>query len=134
MNLKSIATFILIAFVSLAKAQVSFTAEASKTTLSQNEKLRVDFTMNQDGDNFNPPDFNGFRIFAGPNQSISNTWINGKSSYEKTFSYYLEPISTGTFTIGEAEITIDGQIYRTTPIKITVSDAVVNPNKGYGKD
>lgn len=134
MNLKVLITTFFIAFVSITNAQVSFTAEASKTTLGVNEKLRVDFTMNRDGDNFNPPAFDGFRIFAGPNQSISNTWINGKRSYKKTYSYYLEPLATGTFTIEQAEISIDGQIYKTTPIKITVSDAVASPNKGYGKD
>ena len=39
--------------------------------------------MNKDGDNFTPPDFSGFEVVGGPNQSISNSWINGVRSFSK---------------------------------------------------
>ena len=54
-------------------AQVQFNASASKEKLGINERVRIDFQMNQDGDNFSPPDFDGFRVVGGPNQSVSNT-------------------------------------------------------------
>jgi hypothetical protein len=38
-------------------AQVQFETKVSKTTLGLNERLRVDFAMNIDGDNFNQPSF-----------------------------------------------------------------------------
>jgi hypothetical protein len=34
---------------------VQFDAKVEKTTLGLNERLRVDFAMNIDGDNFNQP-------------------------------------------------------------------------------
>ncbi len=129
-RLKSILFPLFFCFASLAYSQVSFTADASKTKLGVNERLRMDFTMNQDGDNFDPPPFTGFTVVAGPNQSISNTWINGRSSYKKTYSYYLQPNQTGKFNIGQAEITINGKVYKTTPINIMISAAVVSPNSG----
>ena len=43
-------------------AQVQFEARVSKTSLGLNERLRIDFIMNVDGDNFNQPSFDGFRI------------------------------------------------------------------------
>jgi hypothetical protein len=46
-------------------AQVQFEAKVSKTTLGLNERLRIDFTMNDDGDNFSPPSFEGFRVVGG---------------------------------------------------------------------
>lgn len=134
MSLKSIIVSFFLGIAVFANAQVQFTAEASKTKLGVNERLRVDFTMNQDGDNFNPPSFTGFTVVAGPNQAISNTWINGRSSYKKTYSYFLQPTQIGKFTIGQAEITIDGKVYKTTPIDIMVSAAVASPTDGYGKD
>ncbi len=108
-------------------AQVQFEAKASKQTLGINERLRVDFSMNADGDNFSPPSFEGFRIIAGPSQSVSQSWINGRSSFNKTYSYYLLPTQKGTLTIRQALIEINNQIYKTTPIKITVTNAVEQP-------
>ena len=78
-----------------ATAQVQFDAKVSKKRLGINERLRIDFEMNQDGDNFRPPSFDGFRVVGGPNQSISNSWINGKRSFSKTYSYFLAPQTRG---------------------------------------
>ncbi|OYQ36651.1 BatD protein [Flavobacterium cyanobacteriorum] len=104
-------------------AQVEFKAVPSKTKLGINERLRVEFTMNEDGDNFMPPSFQGFRV-SGPSQMISNSWINGKRSFSKTYTYLLTPMAKGTFTIGQASIEIDGKPYKTSPFKITVTEAV----------
>lgn len=130
MNLKyAILFFACMLLAPIAKAQVSFTAEASKTVLGANERLRIDFIMTKDGDHFVPPNFDDFMIIAGPSQTTSASWVNGKSSYRKTFSYYLQPKTTGTFTIGVAKITIDGKVYTTKPIEINVTDAVANGRK-----
>ncbi len=114
----------------LTLAQVQFEAKASKSKLGVNERLRVDFTMNEDGDNFNPPSFSNFAVVAGPNQAVSNSWINGKRSYSKTYSYFLAPKKRGKFTIGQAEITIEGNVYKTTPIEVEVTAAVEEPTDG----
>ena len=88
---------------------VTFEIQLSKPKLGLNERLRVDFTMNKDGDNFNPPDFNGFRVLMGPSQSISSSWINGVRSYSKTYSYTLAPTAKGKFTIEQATIVNTGK-------------------------
>ena len=80
-----------------------------------------------DGDNFNQPAFEGFRIIAGPSQQVSQSWINGKSSFEKTYSYYLLPEQRGALIIKQATIEYNGQIYKTNPIKINVTAAVEQP-------
>ena len=108
-------------------AQVQFEAKVSKQTLGLNERLRIDFTMNDDGDNFTPPNFEGFKIVAGPSQQVSQSWINGRSSFNKTYSYFLLPMQKGTLVIRQASIEIRGQIYKTSPIKINVTAAVEQP-------
>ena len=111
-------------FCTLSWSQVKFETEVSKNKLGVNENLRVDFKMNQDGDNFSPPSFNGFNIVGGPNQSVSNSWINGKRTFSKTYSYFLSPVKRGRFTIGQASIEIDGDVYKTSPVDIQVVEAV----------
>lgn len=117
----------LIFLTSFATAQVSFKAKPSKTQLGINERLRIDFMMNQDGDNFTPPGFENFKVVGGPSQSINNSWINGVRSFSKSYTYFLSPTKKGIFTIGQARIEIDGKTYKTSPIKITVTAAVDVP-------
>ncbi|MBW8242407.1 BatD family protein [Muricauda oceani] len=107
---------------------VEFTMNLSKEELGINERLRVDFTMNKDGDNFKPPQFENFKVVMGPSQSISSSWINGKRSFSKTYTYILVPTARGSFTINQATIEIDGQTYKTTPQKVEVTAAVDKPN------
>ena len=107
---------------------VTFELKVSKSKLGINERLRVDFSMNKDGDNFNPPDFEGFRVLMGPSQSISSSWINGVRSYSKTYSYTLAPTAQGKFNIKQATIDIEGETYKSTPKQIVVGPAVDKPS------
>ena len=108
--------------------EVTFEMNLSKEKLGVNERLRVEFTMNKDGDNFNPPNFEGFKVVMGPSQSISSSWVNGKRSYSKSYSYILVPTAQGSYRIGQASIEISGKIYKTLPKSVTVTAAVENPN------
>jgi len=119
--------FLLLISVQGLFAQVEFEAKVSKTTLGINERLRIDFSMNADGDNFTPPDFDGFRVVNGPMQQVSQQWVNGRGTFNKMYSYYLLPTQRGSVTIKQASIEINGQIYKTSPIKINVTAAVEMP-------
>ncbi|NJX16121.1 BatD family protein [Tamlana crocina] len=127
MKFKKYILILLVLTTGFATAQVQFNAKVSKQKLGVNERLRIDFEMNQDGDNFNPPDFANFTVVGGPNQSVSNSWINGKRTFKKTYSYFLAPKKRGNFTIQQATIVIDGTVYKTTPLKIEVTAAVDIP-------
>lgn len=133
MNLKKNILILPLLFLAFSiKAQnnnaVTFEMRVSKSKLGINERLRVDFVMNQDGDNFSPPDFQGFQVIMGPSQSISNSWVNGVRSYSKSYSYLLKPVSRGTFTIKQSSIVIGGKTYKSLSKKIVVKAAVAKPS------
>ncbi|WP_339626934.1 BatD family protein [uncultured Maribacter sp.] len=107
---------------------VTFEMKLSKPKLGLNERLRVDFVMNRDGDNFNPPDFSGFKVIMGPSQSISSSWINGVRSYSKSYSYTLSPTAKGKFTIKQATIVIGGETYKSLASEVEVTAAVDKPS------
>ena len=134
MRPKSVFILFFLFSIGLVQSQVSFVAKATKKTLGINEQLQVNFEMNQDGDNFVPPKFKGFNVVRGPNQSVSQSWINGKSSYSKTYSYILAPKSQGTFTINQATIEVDDQIYKTISLNILVTAAVTIPKDANNPD
>ena len=110
-------------------AQINFDLRVSKKKLAINERLRVDFVMNENGDDFTPPSFSQFNLIAGPNQSISYSWINGKRTFSKTYTYFLSPKKKGTFKIGSAKITFKNKVYKTLPVSISVLNASNKPTK-----
>lgn len=127
--MKKIIVLLLLLFGSSLVAQVQFEAKVSKNSLGINERLRIEFTMNADGDNFVPPSFeaSGFRVVGGPSQSVSQSWVNGRSSFNKSYIYILLPTQKGQLTIRQASIEINGQIYKTSPVHINVTNAVELP-------
>ena len=123
---------ILILFLTLntliLSSQVKFDVSVSKSKLGLNERLRVDFVMNQNGDNFSPPKFENFQIIGGPNQSIKTSYVNGERSFSKTYSYFLKPLKKGTLQISQATIEIDNETYKSLPIEVTITDSVKQPS------
>jgi len=55
--------------------------------------------------------------------------INGDYHSSKTFQYLLTPRSAGEFTIGPAEITVDGQTYQSGTVTLTVAQGDPPPAK-----
>ena len=110
------------------QSQISFDAKVSKKRLGLNERLRVDFVMNENGDDFTPPPFTNFQIVSGPQQSVSRSWVNGVRSFSKTYTYFLTPKRKGKVTLGQAVIVIKGEVYKTLPIPLEVTSAVEKPN------
>ncbi|MHC5201137.1 BatD family protein [Myroides sp. LJL119] len=105
-------------------AQVTFQATISKQNVPLNENLTVEFAINEDGDFFQAPPFKDFNVVGGPNTSISATWINGKKSFNKSYSFVLRPTKKGKFTIGSASIEVNGQKYQTQPVTVNIVDPV----------
>ncbi|PKH50198.1 BatD protein [Tenacibaculum sp. Bg11-29] len=125
---------LLICFTTLGiNAQKSaLKASVSKNKLGVNQRLRIEFsTNNQAADNFKVPNFTNFRIVSGPSQSVSQTWINGKFTFSKSYTYIIQPKRKGEFNIPAATIDIDGKKVLSNTIKIFVLSAVdipKNPN------
>ncbi|WP_394420336.1 BatD family protein [Tenacibaculum mesophilum] len=110
----------------------ALTATVSKNKLGVNQRLRIEFSINKQGaDNFKAPSFTNFKIVGGPSQSVSQSWINGKVSFNQSYTYILQPKRKGEFNIPSASIEIDGKTLTSNPIKVIVLDAVdipKNPN------
>ncbi|WP_299005600.1 BatD family protein [uncultured Tenacibaculum sp.] len=117
---------------SISAQDVALTTTVSKNKLGVNQRLRIEFSINKQGaDNFKPPNFTNFKIVGGPSQSVSQSWINGKVSFNQSYTYILQPKRKGEFNIPSASIEIDGKTIKSNPIKVIVLDAVdipKNPN------
>jgi hypothetical protein len=105
-------------------AEYKFIATASSTVVSVGEQIQVTFTLNStNGKSFQPPNFKGFTVLAGPSRSMSTQIINGQISSSMSFIYILSADVEGTFTIEPARITVDGNVLSSNPITIKVVKA-----------
>lgn len=128
MKRKYLTILILLVSVQSVISQVTFKTEVSKTELGLNERLRIEFSIDkQGGDDFSPPDFKNFKVLAGPSQSSSFSSINGRTSYKLTYTYVIQPLAKGTFTIPSASVTYDGEVIKSNTVRIVVSDAIAIP-------
>ncbi len=109
-----------------------FKAKVSKNTLGINERFRITYTINVQGaDDFTPPNFQNFKVIAGLRQGSNFSNINGKISFEQSYSLTLEPKAKGNFTIPSATISYKNKTLSSNILKIKVQEAVVlpkNPN------
>ncbi|MDP2089324.1 MAG: BatD family protein [Flavobacteriaceae bacterium] len=109
-------------------AQLEFTATTSNHKIGLNQRFRLEFTVDKQGtDNFRLPDMSDFRIVAGPSQSVSQSWVNGKTSFNQTFIYVVQPTKIGNFTIPSATVEYEGKTYKSNQLKITVTENVEIP-------
>ena len=99
---------------------IKFTASVSKNEVGTGEQFQVDFTVNGNASSFTPPNFGGFQVLSGPNESTSMTSINGSTTESTSLSYILMGVKVGDFTIGPATAIANGHRLTTSPIKIHV--------------
>ncbi len=103
--------------------EVSFKAQAPSKVIA-GKPFQLTYTVNQRARDLQPPEFTGFEYLAGPytSQSSSTSFVNGRrsSSFTLTFTYTLMGLDPGTYTVGPATITADGQQYTSNGVRITV--------------
>ncbi len=98
-----------------------FVALVDKKEVGLNDVFQVSFRLeNAQATKITPPSFESFQIVGGPNQSTSMQIINGQVSQSVTYSFYLRPTTEGTFSIGSAQVIVEGKTLKTNEISIKV--------------
>lgn len=97
---------------------------STKSQVVVGERFNVVFEVNDEVRSFNGPSFNGFTVVGGPMKSSSSSVqiINGSMSRSITnsYSYVLQAVDEGDFTIGEASANVGGQTVKSEPFRIKV--------------
>lgn len=90
-------------------------------TIPPNETFKVTFKLeNAQGSNFDVAEWKNFDVISGPQTSSSFSIINGVSSKEMSFTYYLQAKKEGTFTINPATVFVNGEAMKTDWKKVVV--------------
>lgn len=119
----------------IAAQEIQFVA-TSKQVVREGEQFRLTYTLNSNGTDFNGPDFNGFAVLSGPNQSTNRSYqiVNGKvtQSYQLTFTYFLQALKEGEYEISPATITAAGKRHSSNPLTIKVIKGSPPASRGDG--
>ena len=128
---------LIIIFLSVSSSAIipqEFKASVDKTKVEQYERFQVYFTFSG-GDinkvtNFKGPNFKGFNVLSGPNQSTSMQIINNSVSSSIEYSYIIQSSQEGNFTIGSASLSYEGKKYSTGQVNIEVVKGTGKPDEG----
>lgn len=93
----------------------------SSDTVLLGNYFELKFTIeNSPARGFEAPGLHEFNVIGGPNTSSSMSIINGEVSQSASYTYYLEPVEIGVYTIKPAYLTTGEIALETPPIDIIV--------------
>jgi hypothetical protein len=125
-----LATATLLLLSATAAAQnTSFTARVGRNPVGVGESFPFDITLSSDNarvENYQRPDFRGFRVIAERPSQSTQIQMGGGGSFMRqvyTWSYQLVPLQKGKLSIGSASVRVDGKLLTTDKQNVTVVDA-----------
>ena len=103
--------YILLYCVTLNGQQLKVLSDKNPAIIG--EQILIQYSIDEKGNNFISPNFNGLRVLSGPNPSTQSSYtiINGKSesTISTTYSFYLQANKEGNYTISPAKITVNNK-------------------------
>ena len=121
---KHIVLWGLVLLNSISFAQSPKLTASAPSAVANGQQFRVNYSFNQQGNNFKGPSFKEFNYLTGPNQSSNTSMqvINGNvtQNVSYTYSYILQAAKEGTFEIPAASIEYNGTTYKSNSLSINV--------------
>lgn len=118
--------------------EVNFSVKVSTDSVLLGNYIEVKFILeNANISDFSPPEFEGFKLVSGPNQSSNFSMVNGKVTQSTAYTYYLEPDDIGNYFIQPASVDTGERILETMPVEIMVypnPDGIIQNQKQPNRD
>ena len=125
---------ILFSLINLILSAQELIVTIDKNPAIVGEQIFVQYTINDKGNNFTSPNFNGLQVLSGPNPSTQSSYsfINGKSesTITTTYSYYIKASEEGEYIISPASIKVKGKEISSSSLNLKVLKSNnINTNK-----
>lgn len=121
---RSIFSIVLLFLLFQAKSQVAFKTIVPQHPFAPGESFQVQYVIENADNiaNFSPPQFQGFRVVAGP-----NVYSGTHSSSRKNLVFTLAAIHEGKYKINGASCVINGKHQKSNDVFVTV---LARPSQG----
>jgi len=111
-------------------AEPNFRAQVDRSQVPLDETFRYQVTLSvEDGKarDYTPPDLKAFEILSSlPSQSHQYS-MGSRGTFAQTvytWTYELAPRTKGRFTIGPAQISVGGEVFKSRPVAVEIIDAL----------
>lgn len=102
----------------------TFIAIVSSTRIVQHSVFEIQFELqNATSNDFQPPDFDNFKVISGPALSSSTVIVNGKVTRGVSWMYSLLATTPGTHTIDPATVVAGRRKLASRPVNVTVIES-----------
>ncbi len=108
--------------LSIARAQVKFTASISPGEINKNEYavLRLEVQNAENVEQITAPALKDFIIVSGPNQESGMSNVNGVVKQYLALSYILQPRRSGNLELGTCSAKISGKTFKSNRLRLKV--------------
>jgi BatD DUF11 like domain len=110
----------MLAYLSPARAEVSVRATVDRTAVAPGESIQLQVTVSGGGGDVDLSGLDDFKVLSQGTSSNVQI-VNGHFSRETTYNYMILARRQGRLTIPALAVDVDGQIYHSEPIDITVT-------------
>ena len=102
----------------LCAQEVTFTSRVDRTNAAVGEHVKLTIELANGQGRFGNPDLGGLVVVAGPFESSSFNYVNGRMSNSVSRTLHLTATSPGDYTIGPAVAQVGGGTIQTEAIKV----------------
>lgn len=124
-SLRTILFFIFAVFHLIALADDVEFVGSTNQNVQVGSRFRIVYEVNAESTNFRSPNFGSLKVLSGPSTSSSSSVqiINGsmQQSYTVSYTFIVEATAEGEVNIPPASVTVKGKVYRSNPLKVTIS-------------
>ncbi|OEU52542.1 MAG: hypothetical protein BA872_02005 [Desulfobacterales bacterium C00003060] len=129
-----LAFFHLLLVPCLVNADISVTMKLDRKEATPLDSIRMIVNVSGTRSSDSQPILNALESFSVTQGGTSSRLeiINGKINAGIDYTYFIQPKKTGTFRIGPAEVTVEGRIFRSNTVTLTIAEQPQSPGVDRG--
>lgn len=116
-------SFLLVHSFNVIGQQITINVDKLKYNIT--DKIKITYKVDKDTDSIGEIDESQFEFVAGPSQQVSQEYVNGKTSFSKSYSYFITPLKPGKIKLPQLLMYLDGRTLKADDVYIDVTGTLL---------
>lgn len=101
------------------------TINVDKLEYNITDKIKITYKVDKDTDSIGEIDESQFEFVAGPSQQVSQEYVNGKTSFSKSYSFFITPLKLGKIKLPQLLMYLDGKALKAEDVYIDITGTLL---------